>query len=343
MGKKKKKGIEISQPRQDTYVLDNDTIFTQRKKALMCRDTLTKELLKKLDEYRPNKSKPSEEEIETTRQKLADKWNVGIIITDAARPFVTGLPVIANQKRDNCLSPVKFTYNGIEIQEMEPLIIRNNIAGSPVWAFRPYCKGTLLEAKTNELVLHVNLDLLDKADAREVKLAIWSMIEKNLPKCKPNNKKNDLPELSFIYDIRQNTFDNYVQWYDWHINELLGFRIITFLDKEIKNGNTDVNGLIDKLKNKRFPIGTKKSYKGEDRIEKGVKLIYEAIHQKKYPTRKERHETFLEEYNCPTHSPNKCSISCKYQKKWYDKFQKLMSLKNISNKNIQYNDEQDYT
>lgn len=340
---KKKKSIEIKQQTPFTYIFDKQTIFTQRKKVLISRDPLTKELLKKLDEYRPNKNKPSQHEIETIRQKLADKWNISIIITAAAKPFVSGLQVVKNQTKSDCLSPVKFSYDGKTIQEMEPLIICNKTIGNPVESFYPHLAGILNESRLGTLELRINLNLLDRNDAAEIKQAVWSIIEKYLPKKKPKDKIVDARELSFIYDVKQKTFDNYIKWYDWHINELLGFRIIAFLDKEIKNGNTDVSNLINKLKSKRFPIGTQTSYQGEDNRERGIKLIYEAIQREKYPTRKDRHRTFLDEYNCPLHSPNKCTVSCKYQKEWYDKFNKVMSLENKTHNTVLYNDEQDYS
>jgi len=338
----KKKSIEVKQQNQFIYIFDKQTFFTQRKKALISRDPLTKELLKKLDEFRPNKSKPSEEEIETIRQRLADKWNVGIIVTGAAKPFVTGLPVIKNHTKTDCLSPVKFSYDGTTIQEMEPLIIINNIAWNPVESFYPFTTGILRESKVGTIELCINLNLLDQNDAAEIKQAVWSIIKKHLPKNKPKGKVVDIKELSFIYDEKQETFNNYIQWYDWHINELLGFRVIAFLKKEIEKGNTDVKDLINKLQNKQFPIGTRKSYKGEDNVEKGIKLIYEAIHRKKYPAKKDRHETFLDD-DCPVHSPNKCPVSCKHWGKLYDKFNKLIPEKIKSPHTVPYNDERDYS
>ena len=127
---RKKKDIEVRQLTKDIYVLDRATIFTLRKKTLISRDPLTKDLLKKLEKYRPNKSNPSEKEIESIKQKLEDKWNVSILITSAAKPFVTGLPVSENQTRENCLSPVKFSYDGITVEEGETLLISNKIYGA---------------------------------------------------------------------------------------------------------------------------------------------------------------------------------------------------------------------
>jgi len=155
----KKKDIEVRRLTKFSYVLDYDGTYTQRKKSLISRDPLAKDLLKKLDEYRPNKSKPSEKEIESLRQKLEDKWNVSILITSAAKPFVTGLPVIENQIRDNCLSPIKFSYDGITVEEGEPLLISNKISGNPIMSFHPPMEGMLFEAKPHELVLHVNLSI----------------------------------------------------------------------------------------------------------------------------------------------------------------------------------------
>lgn len=320
----KKKNIEVRKETAFSYIFDKHSVFTERKKALMSRDPLTKDLLNKLDSYRPNQSEPSEKEIEIKRQELAKKWNVGIIITAVAKHFVTGVPIIGSQARDNCLSPIKFTYDGINIQEMEPLLIFNNIAGNPVESFASPFARMFTEIKPGTLNLSINLSLLDRNDAQDVKRAVWSIIEKYIPKNKPKAKFVDIPELSFIYDCKPKSFSNYVRWYDLHVNECLGFRVIACLEEHARKGIADVSALIEKLKKKRIPIGTKDSFKGEDRIEKGVKLIYQAIHREKYPARKDRHKTFLDVYDCPQHGSVECPTTCQYFKKWQERFDKVL-------------------
>jgi len=322
--KRKKEKVKISQLNSSSFVFDKHSTFTMRKKALISRDPLTRDLLKKLDTYRPDQSKPSEKEIEIKRQQLAKKWNVGIIITAAAKPFVMGLDIINSQERVDCLAPIKFSYDGITVQEMEPLIISNNIAGNPVESFTSPVTGMLAEITLGTLNLSVNLNMLDRNDAKDVKQAVWSIIEKYLPKRKGGDHIVDKPELSFIYDINEKTFSNYVRWYDLHVNECLGFRVIACLEENAQKGIADMPALIDKLKKKRIPVGTKNSFQGEDRIEKGVKLIYHAIHRKKYPSRKDRHETFLNAYDCPDHVAMQCPVSCQYFRKWQERFDTIL-------------------
>lgn len=333
----KKQNIKISQLNKFDYILDYNTVYTQRKKLLISRDPLAKDLLKKLDEYRPNKNSPSEKEIESIRQKLENKWNVSILITGASKPFVTGLPVIKNQKRNNCLSPVKFSYDGIEIQEMEPLKIFNKIEGNPIAAFRAPVNGILSESKTSELVLHVNLSVLDNADAGDIRKAFWDIIKKHIPKKKPDNKNIDIPEISFIYDIRQKTFENYIRWYDLNMEKNnktlkgLSFRAIAFCEYVLRNNperyDETKRKIIERTKVVKSTRGEKeyKGYigetiKGEDAVEKGVKIIYRAIHRKPYSSK-----TKQKEYNCPTHGTS-CPINCAYLKSFMHDFNKRAML-----------------
>jgi len=314
---RKRMSVEVKRLNKGCYVLDKETVFTRRKKALISRDQLTKDLLKRLDNYKPHTNKENNK-IEVLKQRLEEKWTVGIIITGAAKPFVTGLPVIANQKRENCLSPIKFSYDGIDIQEMEPLIVSNKIVGNPITSYYPPIAGVLVESNINELVLNVNLSLLDNADAREIKKATWAIIKKHLPQNKTFNRMGDITEISFIYSVKEKTFEDYIRWYDLHIKDGLGFRTIAFLEKEIKNGHSDVNSLISKLMSKRVPIGKKASYPGEDRVEKGVKLIYQAIQRQKYS--KDSRQESLEAYHCPDHSGKQCPPTCAYFKRWNNAF-----------------------
>lgn len=62
--------------------------------------------------------------------------------------------------------------------------------------------------------------------------------------------------------------------------------------------------------------------KGEDSVEKSVKVIYKAIHRKPYPSKK----TKLKEYNCPTHKDKDLcpKEDCPYLKSFMKDFNKAM-------------------
>lgn len=329
----KKKDVVVRQLNEFYYVVDYETTYTKRKKLLISRDPLAKDLLKKLDEYRPNKSASSEKVIESMRQKLEDKWNVGILITAAAKPFVSGLPIIKDQKRDNCLSPVKFSYDGIEIQEMEPLIITNSICGNPVTAFHTHPGAMFTECKTNELVLHVNPGILDNADEKTIKKALWNIIKKYIPKKKPVNKRIDIEEISFIYDIREETFQKYLRWYDDHLNPNgYSYRAIALCEgirlkypekyEDAKTIIANTTKEVRSIKGKRTLRGVVgEAVKGEDAVENGVKIIYRAIHRKPCPSKK----TKQEKYNCPTHG-NECPRDCAYLASFEKDFSKRNML-----------------
>jgi hypothetical protein len=113
---------------------------------------------------------------------------------------------------------------------------------------------------------------------------------------------------------REVTFHNYLKWYDIRMKEKFSYRLIAHLDRQKKPGE-----LLEKLRAKKIKWGI--SIKGEDKIEKGFKLIYEAIHRRKYNPRTDGDAH--EEYKCSTHTETECPVSCKYFKDWEKRFNSL--------------------
>jgi hypothetical protein len=61
--------------------------------------------------------------------------------------------------------------------------------------------------------------------------------------------------------------------------------------------------------------------KGEDNVEKGVKLVYRAVHRKAYPSKKKS-----QLYSCPRHG-DACTKDCAYYKDYMKSFNKRKMLK----------------
>lgn len=119
--------------------------------------------------------------------------------------------------------------------------------------------------------------------------------------------------------IREATFNNYLRWYDIHTTEKLSFRLIANIEKNRKNNPQCAEEILEKLKSNKIRWGI--SIKGEDAVEKGVKIIYKAIHRTDYSQKKI--EPLIENYNCPKHKSG-CPTSCKYYKNWLGRFNRLM-------------------
>lgn len=168
--------------------------------------------------------------------------------------------------------------------------------------------------------LVINIDRINKNDAKKVKRLLWKIIESNLQKGKTKKPLGEYPECAFLYHIRkEDTFQRYLKWYDLHTKEKLGFRLIAFIDNTSKTDPQRASKLLEKLKSEKYRCGEPKE--GEDKIEKGVKLIYKAIHRDNYS--RKTIEPLFEEYNCSTHGKN-CPASCRYYKGWVGRFNRLM-------------------
>jgi hypothetical protein len=135
-------------------------------------------------------------------------------------------------------------------------------------------------------------------------------------------RKKEIPrepkELNFLYHCHQDKFDNYVRWYDLHTQEKLGFRPIAAWDNTQKTNPKRAEQVLQQLINCKA-----KCYghiKGEDKVEKGIKLIYKAIHRDNYSAK--AIEPVMKEYNCPHHGIN-CLTSCTYYQKWFGRFNRL--------------------
>lgn len=156
----------------------------------------------------------------------------------------------------------------------------------------------------------INIDRINNDNTKKVRTLIWKIIKSNLQKGGTRKPPGEYQECAFLYSIRrEETFQNYLRWYDLHTKEKLGFRLIALIDSR----------KVKRLSENKISWG--KPAEGEDKVEKGIKCIFEAIHRVKYT--KEKIGPIVEEYNCPEHSRN-CPTSCKYYEDWNSRFNCLM-------------------
>jgi len=201
----------------------------------------------------------------------------------------------------------------------------------------PFVGVTGIPVLTPKLPIFINLSVVDKHDIDSIRNFVTKKINEAIDAYRNDAIGNQyakkrgvqIPEenlalyqqryLKSICEMKKETFKEYLKWYDIHTKEKLSFRLIAHIDKISKTNPSKASEILEKLKSKKIRWGN--PVRGEDKIEKGVKLTYEAIHRKKYL--KKQIEPLTEEYNCPQHKKD-CPTSCNYRKDWLGKFNRLM-------------------
>lgn len=192
----------------------------------------------------------------------------------------------------------------------------------------------------------VDIGGLTEKSKDKVTEEIWNIIKPKIKEKRTNAEGQwksipavrDPKELGFITTMEEDIFEKYLKWYDLHMcrdNQTpkgLPFRTIAFFEfverehpdkfeetkRRIPERTKSIKTKSGKEKEIKGYIG--QPVKGEDIVEKGVKLIYRAIHRKAYPSKKRQ-----ELYNCPQHR-NVCPHNCPYLKKWMYDFNKKEML-----------------
>jgi hypothetical protein len=185
----------------------------------------------------------------------------------------------------------------------------------------------------------VNVSRLNKNDARIIKRQLWDVIKAKLEKHRTKKPYEEFKECAFLYHLKdEKTFQNYLRWYDLNVgsndqapNEY-SFRAIALLNKvwlkhpelyeDAKKEIANRTKIIRSTRGERVLQGVVGDpVKGEDMVEKAVKLIYNAIHRKPYPSKKSKQK----EYNCPTHGVS-CPKDCFYLKTFMKDFNRRNML-----------------
>lgn len=176
------------------------------------------------------------------------------------------------------------------------------------------------KARGTWLPILIDISRLNQSDSRWVRKQLWDIIKRQLIKSGSKKPHDEYPECSFLYSLRnERTFQNYLHWYDVHTKHKIGFRLIALYERHKQANEDKGQRFLEAIKTKQFKVG--RLEKGEDKVEKGVKLIYKAIHRKPYPKRDTK--STMEQYKCPAHG-DQCPVSCAHLKDFMSKFNKSM-------------------
>ena len=241
-------------------------------------------------------------------------------------------------------SPVEVPITPSPIKNAWPLddVIIDDTPGDP--------SLTKVYSPIYKLPIFINLSLIDNNDQKLIKKIVIEAVKKHLKKYK--NSPQEEPDgkflipifhqkdLMFLYHIKDSTFEQYLKWYDLNIEagsqkpneDTFSFRAIAFLDfierkhpdryEDVKIKIGEITETIKSMRGKKTLKGViGQPVKGEDKIEKGVKLIYGAIHRNPYPSTK----TKQKDYNCPEHGLE-CTKECKYLIDFMKDFNRRMML-----------------
>jgi hypothetical protein len=312
--------------------------FLQRKEALINRDPLTKELEGKVAPWNPGEDLM--EAIRLLRERIEKKWAVRIFFTkgahidsgeDAVQPYPDSYgPLIVSHGypgRTEVLRAFRFNSETkyrhrvessvrIKLQKLSGLRNHERLGKS-----KKLPNPQRMLPTDDKLLIEIDLNLCDKGeDAKFLKKEVASLIDVCLEQRKWEGRKpvvtGEPDELSFLYHCKDKTFQNYLRWYDIHTNEKISFRLIAAMEK-----SKSASQFLERIKKRKFKWGI--PVKGEDNVQKGVKLVYKAIYRTEYSPKKIR--PMIEEYNCPKHGMA-CPPGCKYGKDWSDTFDCLMPV-----------------
>ena len=172
----------------------------------------------------------------------------------------------------------------------------------------------------------IDVSRLNNSDEKKIKKLVWAIVKMNLQKEEDKSPYDEHRELAFLYKIKENKFQRYLKWYDLHHNEGLPFRTIALYDTFEKKCPDRFEEAKEKLKERTKTINTGKGQrvlrgvigvpvKGEDAVEKAIKIIYSAIHRKPCPSKLKKKTSF----DCPEHKQS-CPENCDYLKKWMEDF-----------------------
>ena len=264
--------------------------------------------------------------------EIQDKWRVFIKFSFSLRQISVEAPCI--DKKIFAGTPFLQTKKGTSYlknsadSDTKPLYrwlpylnsLRDNPRLDSFDDFMMLCKQS--SEGQDWLPIIVNTSRINKSDAREIKKEIWSIIESNLQKKALKKPWKENKECSFLYSIRkEKTFQNYLRWYDIHTRERISFRLIAKIEEMRSENIENAERFLEKVRNMRTKV--RHHVKQEDRIAKGIKLIWAAIHGGSYTSAKV--EPVIAEWNCPEHGKN-YSQKCKHCKGLYDRFDRIYPM-----------------
>ena len=279
--------------------------------------------------------------------QLQDKWRVFIKFIFSSEEISIVAPYIEERMYVGTPSPLKVKHSKVCLKN------DTNNSATSLYRWIPLPNSFMESARlasfddfmllcenTGRWVpLLVNTSRINRSHAKAIKKQIWDIIERNLPKGNTQKPERECKECAFLYGIRQEkTFHKYLRWYDLHMEadrekpNGYSFRAIAFYENVLQKHPEKYDATKEMIANRTKVIRasnsdiTVKGYigdpvKGEDAVEKGIKLIYSAIHRKPYPSKK----TKQKEYNCPTHGVS-CPSGCAYREDFMKCFNRRNKL-----------------
>jgi hypothetical protein len=323
--------------------------FLRRKGKLIRRDPLYKELTKILTffSYEPlpvisPEKKALYEKIPLLKGELEKKWNVEIDFTEEERYWANR----AGQSYSGSDGPLIIRQGWFRGKDGKPYT--SKAIALKAWRLNPDTqekkKLKLKILPTDDrLLIDIDLNLGDQGeDGKLLKENVCSLIDRCLKQRKREGKKpvmiGEPQELAFLYHRREETLENYLRWYDLNIGsdyqkpKGYSFRAIAELENVRRNHPELYEDAKKQIANRTKVIRSTRGekilkgfvgdpIKGEDAVEKGVKMIYSAIHRKSYPSKK----TKQKEYRCPNHERS-CPKDCPYFMSFMKDFNRRMML-----------------
>ena len=293
---------------------------------LMKRDPLVIRFNKNMKRYRDELPNGKElTDVEDLSPELKKKRNKVMKIGDEVMKK-WGSPLL-----EGLCGPIKHLkvqkYTSVVSEHLPVSKIMGNIALPEI----PQWLGRTFSFRDEHLYLDIDYSFLDMKDEAYVKDNMWKFVKSkiedkgiNLRQKKgwnPPSPGADPAELAFVYHIKTKTFDRYLWWYYLHTKVKLSFRLIAMIENLRKDNRKKAREFLKLLKSKK--LESRKPFKGEDKVEKGVKLVWDAIHRRPYEPPKVKH--VIEEWNCQEHGRN-FSAGCKYCKSLKDSFERAYSM-----------------
>lgn len=125
-------------------------------------------------------------------------------------------------------------------------------------------------------------------------------------------------QLAFVRTISEDKFQLYLRRYDLHMEQGLTFRQIAALEAMERNGQEpEANRVGKRLK----PV------RGEDSVEKSVKVIHRAIFRTLYSARRRRLDAparGARPFSCPDHPGGACNRNCGHLRAWHDEVRRTL-------------------
>jgi len=255
--------------------------------------------------------------------EICSKWHVRLGFNFSSRevsisPYTNDEIILVGSP------PLMKGYKGLVINDFNKYPLLNWIPQP-----NPFNKETILADinefttpgynKTGEtwIPILVNTTRLNANDAKWIKKEVWKIISNRLKKTSSKKPYDEYKECAFLYSLRrEDTFQNYLRWYDIHFEERLTLRAIAEIHHLSKKSTRNAEALLEIFLQKS-KVKVRRPIKEESAVLKGVRTIYQAISREPY--RKHIQKDFDDKYERP-----KGVDESKYREQWLARFNRFL-------------------